>query len=68
MLFFKKCASSIANQTTLVPRPPPFLLFVCVHDMLHKSREKQGRPGSMYVSGCEVDVRGGGVDIEICMH
>ena len=51
---------------SLVPRPPSFLPFICVHNNTreHKTGEKRGRPGSIHhVSGCEVDV-GGGADIQ----
>ena len=49
--------------TSLIPRPPPFLPFFCVHYNTRERRtsEKQGRPGSIHhVSGREVDVGGEG--------
>ena len=48
---------------SLVPRPPPFLSSVCVHNNTRerKTSEKRGRPGSIHhVSGHEVDVGGEG--------
>ena len=48
---------------SLVPRPPPFLPSICVHNNSReqKTGEKQGRPGSIHhVSGREVDVGGEG--------
>ena len=48
---------------SLVPRPPPFLPSVCVHNNTRerKTGEKRGRPGSIHhVSGREVDVGGEG--------
>ena len=53
---------------SLVPRPPPFLPSVGVHDNTRKRKtsEKRGRPGSIHhVSGRKVDVGGGGTDIQI---
>ena len=60
--------SSSSRQATrcidsFVPRPPPFLPSVCVHNNTRerKTGEKWGRPGSVdHVSGCEVDVGGEG--------
>ena len=48
----------------LVPRPPPFLPSVCVHNNTQerKTSKKRGRPGSIHhVSGREVDVVGEGL-------
>ena len=50
-------------KTSLVPRPPPFLPSVGVHNNTweRKTGKKWGRPGSIHhVSRCEVDVGGRG--------
>ena len=50
-------------KTSLVPRPPPFLPSVGVHNNTRewKTGKKWGRPGSIHhVSGREVDVGGEG--------
>ena len=57
--------SAVKNMPSLVPRPPPFLPSVCVHNNTRNQKIgdelKQGRPGSIHhVSGCEVDVGGEG--------
>ena len=47
---------------SLVPRPPPFLPSVGVHNNTRerKTSEKRGRPGSIHhVSGRKVDIGGG---------
>ena len=49
------------RECSLVPRPPPFLPSVGVHNNTWewKTSEKWGRPGSIHhVSGHEVDVGG----------
>ena len=48
---------------SLVPRPPPCLPSVCVHNNTRerKTGEKRGKPGSIrHMSGREVDVGGEG--------
>ena len=57
------------DLSSLVSRPLPFLLSICVHynTQEQKTGEKQRRPGNIHhVSGCKVDV-GGGADIQIYM-
>ena len=56
------------RECSLVPRPPPFLPSVGVHNNTWewKTSEKWGRPGSIHhVSGRKVDVGGLGTDIQI---
>ena len=51
------------EEGSLVPRPPPFLPSVCVHNNTwdRKTGKKWGRPGRIrHVSGHEVDVGGEG--------
>ena len=55
-----QCTNPLNSNTSVVPRPPPFLPSVCTHNDTHGS-EKQGRPRSIHhMSGREVDVGGGG--------
>ena len=54
---------AVCREGSLVPRPPPFLPSVCVHNNTRewKTGEKRGRPGSIdHVSGREVDEGGEG--------
>ena len=53
---------------SLVPRPPPFVPSVCVHNNTQerKTGEKWGRLGSIHhVSGRKVDIGGEGADIHV---
>ena len=46
-------------KVSLIPRPPPFLPSICVHNNTQEQKigEKRGRPGSIHhVSGRKVDV------------
>ena len=57
-------------ELSLVPRTPPFLPSVCVHNNTckWKTGEKRGRPGSIYhvngVGGREVDIGGEGLNCQ----
>ena len=54
---------AVEEIISLVPRPPPFLPSVCVHNNTRerKTGKKQGRLGIIHhVSGCKVDVGGEG--------
>ena len=56
---------STCNVASLVPKSPPFLPSVCVHNKIQNwkisKKLKWERPGNIHhVSGCEVDVGGGG--------
>ena len=61
--------SHITKPPSLVPRPPLFFPFLCVHNNTRerKTSEKRPRSGSIHhVSGRKVDVGGGGgADIQI---
>ena len=55
----------VYRRASLVPRPPPFLLSVCVHNNTQNrklgEKLKRGRPRSIHhVSGSKVDVGGEG--------
>ena len=54
----------MGGGVSLVPRSPPFLHSVCVHNNTRKrktDKKKRGRPGSIHhVSGYEVDIGGRG--------
>ena len=64
--FMQRRVGPTIGICNLVPRPPPFLPFVCVHNTRErKTGEKRGKPGSIdHVSRREVDA-GGGADIQI---
>ena len=62
--YTQDCLSLLPISSSLVPRPPPFLPYVCVcnNTWEQKTGEKQGRPpGSIHhMSGREVDIGGEG--------
>ena len=53
---------------SLVPRPPPFFVLRFAFSIIHGSRKRKKweRPEFIHhVSGCKVDVGGGGADIQM---